>query len=157
METKRGVAFVGMAVLLVSGVLCVQHGLAEPASISGSEPLQLPDGPIVAGSSSTLVRSDQGVTMTIHTSGFEPGAAHMVWWVIYDKPEHCATDPHTFADFENPDVQGPTLYATGKVIGNNEVGNFVVYLALACCAGVRGISGGSWAVTGELPGSLLVW
>jgi hypothetical protein len=136
METKRGMVFVALAVLMVSGVLWVQNGLAEPASIDRdgvlheATPLGPPDGPIVPGSSATLVRTDTGVTMTIHTSGLVPGAVHTVWWFIYNKPDECATDPCTFADFEIEDnpVQATTLYATGHVIGNNGVGNFAAYL-----------------------------
>ena len=134
METKRGVAFVALAVLMVSGVLWVQNGLAAPASISdGVLHLEFPDGSIsdepVDGSSATLVRTDTGVTMTIHTSGLDPGAAHTVWWVIYNNPEHCATHPCTLADLGNADVQGTILNATGHVIGNNGLGNFAAYLA----------------------------
>jgi len=134
METKRGMVFVAMAVLMVSGVLWVQNGLAEPASKSyGVLHPQLPDGSIspdpVEGSSATLVRTDTGLTMTIHTSGLDPGAAYTVWWVIYNNPQHCATDPCTFADLDNADVQGTILNATGHVIGNNGVGNFAAHLA----------------------------
>jgi hypothetical protein len=52
-----------------------------------------------------------------------------VWWVIYNNPEHCATDPCTFADLGNADVQGTIVNATGHVIGNNGVGNFAAHLA----------------------------
>jgi hypothetical protein len=133
MATKHGVAFVALAVLVVSGVFWVQNGLAEPASIDRDgvlhlAPMEPPDAPIVEGSSATLVRTDQGVTMTIHTSGLDPGP-HTVWWFIYNNPEHCATDPCRFVDFDNPDVQPTTLYATGHVIGHNGVGNFAAYLA----------------------------
>jgi hypothetical protein len=132
METKHGMAFVAMAVLIVSGVLWVQNGLANSASISYGvlhlAPMEPPDAPIVEGSSATLVRTKKGVTMIIHTSGLDPGP-HTVWWFIYNNPEHCATDPCRFVDFDNPDVQATTLYATGHVISNNGVGNFAAYLA----------------------------
>ena len=75
-----------------------------------------------------LVRTDKGVTMTIHTSDLPPGAAHTVWWAIFNNPEHCATDPCTFADLGNADVQATVLNATGHVIGNDGVGNFAAYL-----------------------------
>ena len=133
METKRGVAFVTLAVLMVSGVLWVQNGLGEPASKSYGvlhlAPLGPPDGPIVEGSSATLVRTDKGLTMTIHTSGLDPGAAHTVWWFIFNNPEECAEATCADPDFANPLVQATTLYATGHVIGNNGVGNFAAYLA----------------------------
>jgi hypothetical protein len=130
METKRGVVFVALAVLMVSGVLWVQNGLADPASKSQGELLRFSDGSIVEGSSAMLVRTDKGVTMNIHTSGLDPGAVYTVWWVIYNNPEHCQSDVCTDPpDFGKPDVQTTVLYATGHVIGNNGVGNFAAYLA----------------------------
>jgi hypothetical protein len=130
METTRGVVFVALAVLMVSGVLWVQNGLTEPASKSEGELLQFSNGLPVLGSSAMLVRTDKGVTMTIHTSGLDPGAAYTVWWVIYNNPEHCQSDVCTDPpDFGNPDVQATLLHATGHVIGNNGVGNFAAHLA----------------------------
>jgi hypothetical protein len=125
--------FVAMAVLIGSGMLWVQNGLAEPASIDRDgvlhlAPLEPPEAPIVEGSSATLVRTDTGVTMTLHTSGLHPGP-HTVWWFIYNNPDACASNPCTFVDFDNPDVQATTLYATGKVIGKQGVGNFAAHLA----------------------------
>jgi hypothetical protein len=133
MATKPGVAFVALAVLMFSEVLLVQNGLAQPASIDRDgvthlAPMEPPEAPIVEGSSATLVRTDKGVTMTIHTSGLDAGP-HTVWWFIYNNPEDCATDPCRFIDFDNPNVQATTLYATGHVIGHNGVGNFASYLA----------------------------
>jgi hypothetical protein len=134
MQTKRGVMLIAMVGLIVSGVLSVQDSLADPASISyGVLHPQLPDGSIapdiVPGSSATLVRADTGVTIIIHTSGLDPGAAYTVWWVIYNYPQYCATNPCTFGDLGNADVQGTILNATGKVIGNNRLGSFGAHLA----------------------------
>ena len=131
METKRGVVFVALAALVVSGVLWVQNGLADPASKSQGQLLRFSDGSIVEGSSAMLVRTDTGVTMTIHTSGLDPGAAYTGWWVIYNNPEECAAfpDPCAGPDFDNPRVQATLLHATGHVIGNNGVGNFAAHLA----------------------------
>jgi hypothetical protein len=131
LETTRGMMLVALAVLIVSGVGWVQNGRAEPPSIDrDSVLLRFSDGSIVEGSSAMLVRTDKGVTMTIHTSGLDPGAAYTVWWVIYNNPEHCQSDLCTDPpDFGNPDVQATLLHATGHVIGNNRVGNFAAHLA----------------------------
>jgi hypothetical protein len=131
METTRGMMFVAMAILIVSGGLWVQNGLAEPASISDGMLQRFADGSIVEGSSAMLVRTDTGVTITIHTSDLPPGAAHTVWWAIYNNPEHCAAhpDPCTFDDLFIEAVQGTSFNATGHVIGDNGVGNFAAHLA----------------------------
>jgi hypothetical protein len=126
METKRGVAFVVMAVLMVGSVLWVHNGLAAPDNISYSVLQRNSDGSIVEGSSSMLVRTDAGVTMTIHTSGLEPGAAHTVWWAIFNNPENWAVPNQCNPMLDLPDT---VLNATGHVIGKNGVGNFAAYLA----------------------------
>ena len=89
MAMKHGVVIVVMAVLMVGSVLWAPSSRAEPAAISYSVLQRFSDGSIVNGSSSMLVRTDKGVTMTIHTSGLQPGAAHSVWWGIYNHPEKC--------------------------------------------------------------------
>jgi hypothetical protein len=138
MATKHGGVIVAMAVLMVGSVLWAHSSRAEPAAISDSVLQRFSDGSIVEGSSSMLVRTDKGVTMTIHTSGLQPGAAHSVWWVIFNHPEHCAvayacvpnpTDLSTTSDLYNLDVKATMLNATGHVVGNNGVGNFAAYLA----------------------------
>jgi hypothetical protein len=125
MAMKHGVVIMVMAVLMVSSVLWAPSSRAEPAAISDSVLQLLSDSSIVNGSSSTLVRTDKGVTMTIHTSGLPPGAAHTVWWIIYNHPEKCTT-PYTCDP--RRDFPSTVLNATGHVIGNDGVGNFAAHL-----------------------------
>jgi len=126
MATKHGVIIVGMAALMVGSVLWAQSSRAEPAATSYSVLQRNSDGSVVEGSSSTLVRTDKGVTMTIHTSGLQPGAAHTVWWVIFNNPEKCAVPNQCNPMLDLPDT---VLNATGHVIGDNGLGNFAAYLA----------------------------
>jgi len=126
MATKHGAVIVAIAVLMVGSVLWAQNSRAEPAAISHSVVQRFSDGSIVEGSSSRLVRTDKGVTMTIHTSDLQPGAAHTVWWAIYNHPEECTTP---YACDPRLDFPSTVLNATGHVIGNNGVGNFAAYLA----------------------------
>lgn len=135
MATKHGVVIVVIAVLMGSGMFYAHNGLAASADISYSvlqvDPSVDPMAPVVPGSSSMLVRTDKGITMTIHTSGLQPGAAYTVWWGIFNNPEECAV-PHQcvpMPDLGNPDVLGTVLNATGHVIGKNGVGNFAAHLA----------------------------
>ncbi|HSF31236.1 MAG TPA: hypothetical protein VLK82_12305 [Candidatus Tectomicrobia bacterium] len=132
METTRGIAFAALGVLMVSGALLLQNSLAEPANISYGVLQQFADGSIVEGSRAMLVRTDKGLTITIHTSGLPPGAAHTVWWAIYNHPEHCAAypGPCTINDLFIEAVQGTSFNATGHVIGHNGVGHFAAYLAV---------------------------
>jgi hypothetical protein len=131
MAMTRGIVFPTLVVLMVSGGLWVQNGLAEPTSVSYGVLERFADGSIVEGSRAMLVRTDTGVTMTIHTSGLDSRAAHTVWWAIYNNPEHCAAypDPCTFDDLFIEAVQGTSFNATGHVIGDTGVGNFAAHLA----------------------------
>src|SRR5262245_58059610 len=126
MVTKHSAVIVAIAVLIVGSVLWAQDSRAEPAEASHSVLQRFSDGSIVAGSSATLVRTDKGVTMAIHTSGLQLGAAHTVWWAIYNHPEECTTP---YACDPRLDFPSTVLNATGHVIGNNGVGNFASYLA----------------------------
>ena len=125
MATKYSAVIVAIVVLIIGSVLWAQNSRAEPVAVSHSVLQRFSDGSIVEGSSSTLVRTDKGVTMTIHTSDLQPGAAHTVWWAIYNHPEECTTpyvcDPRL-------DFPSTVLNATGHVIGNNGVGNFAAHL-----------------------------
>ncbi len=81
----------------------------------------------VQGASSTLVRTNNGITMTIHTSELEEGAAYTCWWVIFNNPENCVGGCDQ-DDLFRAGVNASVLWATGHVIGNNGVGNFAANL-----------------------------
>ena len=46
-----------------------------------------PDGPIVEGAESTLVRMEHGLYATFDAVELEPGDAYTVWWAIFNKPK----------------------------------------------------------------------
>jgi len=81
----------------------------------------------VQGASSTLVRTNDEITMTIHTSELEEGAAYTVWWVIFNNPGSCESGCG-LDDLFRAGVDASVLWATGHVIGNNGVGNFAANL-----------------------------
>lgn len=79
---------------------------------------------------STLHRNGNGLTVNFKTNGLMPGHAYTLWWVIWNKPENCATSgacvESDFANALNVEVQ--LLYAAGSVAGNNGKGNFTAHL-----------------------------
>ncbi len=91
--------------ILTVGVFTVY---AESASSSTSDVILISNGTTVTGASSTLVRTDDGVTMTFSTSGLDPGA-YTVWWAIGEGPNS-------------------VLWATGHIVGGDGVGNFAAHL-----------------------------
>ena len=142
---KRGIIFLMLIciALIIFGCgneMAVSPDLAQDqqvilakAAMSASSLYFIPGGlgPVpeneVPGSSSTLVRTKNGITMTIHTSELEEGAAYTVWWVVFNNPEFCVAGCNG-PDLGIPEVAGSVLWATGHVIGNNGVGNFAANL-----------------------------
>lgn len=79
---------------------------------------------------STLHRNGNGLTLNFETTGLMPGHAYTLWWVVWNKPENCATPGACVeADFANAlNVEVQLLYAAGSVAGNNGNGNFSAHL-----------------------------
>jgi len=79
---------------------------------------------------STLHRNGNGITINFKTAGLMPGHAYTLWWVVWNKPENCATPGACVeSDFANAgQVEVQLLYATGSVAGNNGKGNFSAHL-----------------------------
>jgi hypothetical protein len=85
--------------------------------------------------SSKIVRNKNGVTVTLNTSGLEPGSAVTIWWVVFNNPNECV-DGCDETDLGNPNVAGDVIYAAGHVVGNNGTAHFAAHLN-------EGDSGGS--------------
>jgi len=47
---------------------------------------------LVEDAEAVLVRMHHGISMTMETTGIEPGHAYTVWWVIFNNPEECSDD-----------------------------------------------------------------
>ena len=79
---------------------------------------------------STLHRNGNGITINFKTTGLMPGHAYTLWWVVWNKPENCATPGACVeSDFANAgDVEVQLLYAAGHISGNNGKGNFSAHL-----------------------------
>ncbi|MEQ8673799.1 MAG: hypothetical protein RLP44_26660 [Aggregatilineales bacterium] len=45
---------------------------------------------VVEDAEAVLVRMHHGLSMTVETTGLEPGDAYTVWWVIFNNPEECS-------------------------------------------------------------------
>jgi hypothetical protein len=67
---------------------------------------------------STLIRTDNGVSMQLKTTDLEPGA-YTVWWVAFNNPENCTGGVcgDDEADFD-PELTGFSFgYAAGGIVG----------------------------------------
>lgn len=75
--------------------------------------------------SSTLVRTDAGVSATYHARGLPPGQAVTLWFIVINNPEECESTPCSTADvLFNEDAESDFLFGAGNIIGKDGRGNF---------------------------------
>ena len=95
-----------------------------PASHETADILNVLEGTI--DGEATLWRTDSNVKMSFTVDGLMPGHSYTAWWVIYNKPENCATScecrESDFANFDSVEID--VLYAAGQEIDESGVGNF---------------------------------
>lgn len=105
-------------------LLCGSAWAGGPADKDTAQILTFPLlGPIVPveGATSTLVRTDTGVTARVQTNSIPAGDAVTIWMVVFNNPDEClfptplgqCSDP----DIENPAVVADVMYLTGNVVG----------------------------------------
>jgi hypothetical protein len=87
---------------------------------------------VVPSATATLLRNDNGIGATLHTS-LAPGTAATLWWVIFNNPAYCSHgslgEQCGPDDLSEPLVQASVLFAAGHVIGANGVANYGAYLS----------------------------
>jgi hypothetical protein len=140
---------VALAAVVALGVLGA--GVAVPARSAPTSAVQLDTSPVglwmspvlVDGAWTKLVRNDNGVGVTIHTTGLTPGTADTVWWVFFNNPSACLHGMFGarcgLGDvLTNPASLPSVQFAAGHVIGSDGVGNYGAYFsagAAPVCAG----------------------
>ncbi|MGH2585712.1 MAG: hypothetical protein ACRDJE_12435 [Dehalococcoidia bacterium] len=150
--TRRYRGKLRMLALMIPTALAVMAAPAWAAAGHSARPVRTippPAPPSVVGTS-TLVRSDQGMSVTLHTTGLTPGDVVTLWWVVFNNPAACE---HPFAgsacgpdDARNaaPDGPRPSLLHAGGRIGEED--------GTAAYGAHLGVGDTSWALFG--PGLL---
>jgi hypothetical protein len=94
--------------------------VASAQSQTDSQPVfWIWDSALVTGTS-TLTRTDTGISAVLHTSELTPGHAMTLWFIVFNNPGACAGSPCSIEDLLlNPDVQGDFLVAAGNIVGGN--------------------------------------
>lgn len=64
---------------------------------------------------SKLIRTEDGLKAKIETRGLGKFKAFTLWFVVFNNPDSCLTDPCTVADLENPAAEGDFLYGGGII------------------------------------------
>ena len=81
------------------------------------------NGEVKLPGAAILRRTKRTIDVDIRASNLEPNAAYTAWWVVFNHPKRCATEPCTGADLRNPNVKGANFYATGFITGSDGVAN----------------------------------
>jgi hypothetical protein len=73
----------------------------------------------VPGATSTLVRTSNGISVSLQTSGLPAGHAVTVWALIFNNPSACGAGgcDESRGDLGLPAVQGSLQRVTGHVVG----------------------------------------
>lgn len=75
----------------------------------------------VPGASSTLVRTSNGISVSVRTSGLLERHAITVWALIFNNPNACLAGCNESAgDLNVPEVQGAVFHVTGHVVSAGE-------------------------------------
>ncbi|HEV2216480.1 MAG TPA: hypothetical protein VGV88_02800 [Candidatus Dormibacteraeota bacterium] len=107
---------------------------AAPASQDTVNVVVFGTGALVAPgiATSTLVRNDNGVAMTVHTVGLPADTADTVWWVIFNNPAACSHGMGGtrcgLGDLKVAAVRASVQFAAGHVIASDGVGDYGGYL-----------------------------
>jgi hypothetical protein len=131
-------AFLVVVAALVAG----SAAQAAPAERSTSGATVFMSPTVIPDAWSALVRTDDGVSMTFHTTGLTPGTAATVWWVFFNNPSACRLGMFGatcgLGDLANPEVQASVQFAAGHVIGGEGVANYGGHFSVGAtpvCAG----------------------
>lgn len=137
MTRKLLTAVFALATLLLSGTAALGAAATRdtsPVRWFGFAPPGASVGDVVPGATSTLVRTDSGVGMTIHTS-LTPAfgnTANTVWWIVFNNPAACSHGMMGLRcgsdDFGVAAVEASVLFAAGHVVGAEGTADFGAYL-----------------------------
>lgn len=85
---------------------------------------QAADGvlPAIPHSSSTLIRTKNGVSASLSTSGLLPDSANTMWWLVFNNPEQCTGGEQGSGltcgppdDLQDPAVEASVFGGAGQV------------------------------------------
>ena len=93
-------------------------------------------GSVLLGTGSILVRTKEGVGMTLHTFGLVPGNVYTAWWIFFNNPKACI-DGCGGDDFDNPDVQAVALWGSGQIAGADGTADFGAFRAVGDLTGLE--------------------
>lgn len=149
---QRMALAVTVALPMVAAVLAMPAAPAHGAAASRSQAPVLtipPPRPTMVGSS-TLVRTDSGVSVSLKTTGLEPGEVATLWWIVANEPQECEAGIPGLSQCGPGDHMAgrgdlSVLRAAGRIVGDSGGASYGAHLRVGDTSGAL--------VTGE-PGLL---
>lgn len=81
--------------------------------------------PVGDGATAQIVRTEEGLSYSLRTSGLRAGHAYTLWVVVMNNPGACATTPCGAPEIlTNPAVGGQITYGAGHVVGGSGQAGF---------------------------------
>ncbi|MEL7000251.1 MAG: hypothetical protein AAFP68_18500 [Pseudomonadota bacterium] len=125
--------------LMLPATLAGAFAMATPAHAAGPKPQIRPVEHMatettpareIAGAKAMLTTTEAGASMTLSTSGLEPGHVTTAWWVVINKPMLCEAIPCSAEDVigRADIVETQIVYADGVVNDANGNARFAAYL-----------------------------
>jgi hypothetical protein len=133
----------GARYLILLAALALALTAAAPAGAAGAEIGTSPVFSIgpghvfvdwVPGANSTLVRTANGINISLQTSGLPAGHAVTMWALIFNNPSACGSGgcDESRGDLGIPGVQGSVQHVAGHVVGSTST--FAGHLAVGDAA-----------------------
>jgi len=126
MRHKRSFTSLAAAILVVTLGIPLTASADVPTTFQVADIHTLPDGVGATGGAGTLTRTKKSVTATVSARDLDANSAYTMWWVVWNDPSLCATDPCTGNDLFITD--NSVFYATGFVTGADGTANVTVHL-----------------------------
>jgi hypothetical protein len=116
-----GLAIVAIGLLAVAPALAKEQEFKSTSDVNWtfSDP-----GYSSPAGTSTLIRTENGISANYKTSGLTPGSTATLWFIVFNNPELCSDDECGLDDLGSPDAKGDFLFASGHVIGSDGKATF---------------------------------
>lgn len=119
---------------LLSLTLGMGAALGTPAARS-TQPVIRTWDPTTPVGTSTLVRTDAGISATFRSSGLPAGQAVTLWFVVFNNPSACASTCGLADLLFNAEAEGDFLVGAGHVTGGSGTVNFGAHLSVGDTSG----------------------
>lgn len=119
------------AVLVTASLAGMSPAVADTGSIQTTEPVYWTFDAGTPVGHSRLVRTPEGITAVLQTTGLPANQAITMWFIIFNNPQGCLDTPCSLVDLLfNPAAAGDFHHGAGVVTGGSGMATFAGHLAV---------------------------